>query len=105
MSNEINRDPGGWRLASDLRCFEEVSFEFVDDRVGHGRERGEGAGVDEGLGGGFEDFEVVEGFENGGAGDEDAVVVGAARWDWRGGGKTGVASLSWRCRDRREANG
>ena len=37
---------------------------------GHGVEVADGAGVDEGFGGGFEDFEAVEGVEDGGAEDE-----------------------------------
>ncbi len=41
---------------------------------GHGVEVADGAGVDESFGGGFEDFKAVEGVEDGGAGDQCAVI-------------------------------
>src|SRR5690606_38105693 len=48
--------------------------ELVDGGGGHGDERTERAGEEEGLGGGFEDFEAVEGFEQGAAGDHGTFV-------------------------------
>ena len=42
-------------------------YEVLDVGGFHGADGADGAGVDEGFGGGFEDFEAVEGVEEGGS--------------------------------------
>ena len=48
--------------------------EVLDVSVLHGANGSDRPRVDEGFGGGFEDFEAVEGVEDAGAHDDDAVV-------------------------------
>lgn len=47
------------------RLFKECLDEFLDDLVAHRLDFAERAAEDDGLGGGFEDFEAVEDFEDG----------------------------------------
>src|SRR5579872_4408339 len=53
---------------------EEGAVQFAGDAIGEGLERADGAGVDDGFGGGLEYFKAIEGFQNAASGDENAIV-------------------------------
>src|ERR1035438_8016915 len=72
------------------------AIQFARDGLRHGRERADGMAIDEGFGGGFQDFQAVESLQNVTASDQDAVVFqqgGGAAWREAGGQRFGVAEL------------
>src|ERR1035438_10020036 len=72
------------------------AIQFAGYGVRHGRERAHGMAIDEGFGGGFQNFQAVESLQNVTASDQDAVVFqqgGGAAWREAGGQRFGVAEL------------
>src|ERR1039457_1339221 len=53
---------------------QEHAIQLAGDGLGHGRERAHGMAIDDGFGGGFQNFQTVEGLQNVAAGDQHAVV-------------------------------
>src|ERR1035438_7629342 len=72
------------------------AIQFPRDSFGHGRERAHGMAVDDGFGGGFQNFQAVESLQNVAPGDQHAIVLqqggGAARRHL-GGQRFGVTEL------------